>query len=82
MVLSSGTRSMCTIIEVNIVAQIKNNPTHNMENFQDDMQKHEKQPLACTPLHLLTKFHNMKFKTYIKLPFVNTNVGFGSPFAS
>jgi hypothetical protein len=52
-----------------------------MENFQDDMQKHEKQPLAFTPLHLLAKFHNMKYKTYIKLPFVKTNVGFGSPFA-
>lgn len=53
-----------------------------MENFQDDMQKHEKQPFAFTPLNLLTKFHNMKYKIYIKLPFVKSNVGFGSPFAS
>ncbi len=53
-----------------------------MENFQDVMQKHEKQAFAFTPLHLITKFYNMKYKTYIKLPFVKSNVGFGSPFAS
>jgi hypothetical protein len=42
---------MCTIIEVNIVAQIKNNPTHNMEKFQDDMQKHEKTTIG---IHSIT----------------------------